>query len=270
MKDLRQIYASESIDKVNIRLIEAGYDKTMSEKLGSLWNILSKDILEQNSLFFNYQYSLFTNEILTNLLIGHNSFKSAISERNAGMLFAALMSINASRRVGSNLIPDDLDIMISGSNRDTKFIYDAENLGKFETRVDHIIEKLRDTALVTNKQFCQDLARGCNLFNIRVTANEEFTGLVRASLVLGVYAFPGLTSRINVLRKDICHGWPDIFQDSLKNKDFCQYLIDHFWLKLYPYISDGVILLDQVKNDFLGQQLTYNLHSLDLMTKKVK
>ena len=52
MKDLRQIYASESIDKVNIRLIEAGYDKTMSEKLGSLWNILSKDILEQNSLFF--------------------------------------------------------------------------------------------------------------------------------------------------------------------------------------------------------------------------
>ena len=52
MKDLRQIYASESIDKVNIRLIEAGYDKTMSEKLGSLWNILSKDILEQNTLFF--------------------------------------------------------------------------------------------------------------------------------------------------------------------------------------------------------------------------
>ncbi|MBR71636.1 MAG: hypothetical protein CMM30_01685 [Rhodospirillaceae bacterium] len=265
MKDLRQTYASNSMSKICTRLTEAGYENTITENLESLWNILSKDILEQNTLFFNYKYSLFTNEILTNLLIGHNSFKSAISIRNAGMLFAALMSINASRRIGSNLIPENVNTHINNSTKDELFMWDAQMLGKFEVRVDHIIEKLRDTALVTNKQFCQDLSRGCNLFNLRVTANEEFTGLVRASLVLGVFSFPDLCSHINFVRKDICLGWPKIFNPSITNRDFSSHLLDHFWLKLYPYISDGVILLDQVKNDFLGQQLTYNLHNLEQM-----
>ncbi len=267
MHDLRQIFGVNSVNTVGDRLIEAGYEANVKIQLQRLWNILSRDILEQNTLFFNYQYSLFANEILGNFIIGHNTFKSPISAGNVGIMFGTLMAINASRRVGSTLLPPTKSHDLIAAE---DFSWDAEFLANFETRTVHIIEKLRDASLIESKEMCEEITRGCNLFDIHLTSSEECTGLVRASLALGMYSFPDFCNNLPVVRRDLQRAWSNIFTLNMDNKEFASKLLDGFWLNLYPYISDGVILLDQVKADFVGQQLTYNLHNLSLLADNKK
>ena len=262
MIDFRTEYSRDVIRSLSEDLSSALYfDKVSFEKsVISVWRQIEDNILTQNTLFFNYQYALYTIDIFKQLAILQSYTEEEIPLESLKICIAILFCYHAGRRFRGSF-PEALLAKPGFKCKfsEVDFIYDAELISQTTKRSSVILSKIQDHGFNINGNMTDEMIKSVDPFDIRHSRFEYLAVLIRSSLVLGLFAFPGLIERINKVRKDYLLAFPEKSDIFLNIETFKKYLYENFWSVQYPSIIEGINILKRDKTNITINQLTFNL-----------
>lgn len=259
MIDLRKKLSVDVVDSLIFDLAKDLYFDEISLKrsIYGIWRQLEDNILTQNALFFNFRYSLFTIDIFKKLLIQHSIFQQAIPIENVRMCLAILFAYHAARRF-EGTIPEK-----QFSEDDSKtFVHDAELIPKLQERASILLSSIQDHGYSISGKMVEEICSSIDPFEIQHSSYEDLAVLIRSSLVLGLFSFPGLEHNLPKIRRDFRHAFPDGRFKSSTIKELKKSLLDNFWSQQYPSILVGINSLKGDRNNLIIKQMTHNLQKL--------
>ena len=259
MLDLRKNLSANVLDSLIFDLARDLYfdEVALKKSIYGIWRQLEDNILTQNALFFNYRYSLYTIDIFKKLLIQHSIFQQAIPIENVRMCLAILFAYHAARRFEGTIPEKNFSETSS-----TRFVHDAELIPNLQYRASVLLSSIQDHGYSISGKMVDEICNSIDPFEIQHSSYEDLAVLIRTSLVLGLFAFPGLEHNLPKIRQDFSNAFSNEKYASNTVKDLKQSLLENFWSQQYPSILVGINSLKGDRNNLIIKQMTHNLQKL--------
>ena len=131
-----------------------------------------------------------------------------------------------------------------------------------QDRASVLLSSIQDHGYSISGKMVDEICNSIDPFEIQHSSYEDLAVLIRTSLVLGLFAFPGLEHNLPKIRQDFSNAFSNEKYASNTVKDLKQSLLDNFWSQQYPSILVGINSLKGDRNNLIIKQMTHNLQKL--------
>jgi len=221
-----------------------------SDLVDSLFNKYGGHLILNNSLFFNFEYSLATIALLNEIVKGENVLETPLTYQDWLQIFIALICCHTARHLGACASDGADTAAIADVIHGTKFVKvdrDSDLWKHMTNRAQVIVLDIDRLSDQVDIHRIVGLLQGANPFQSTKIQDRNFE-ILQSTMLLPILCDPRFRYRFIHLFEDLRHA--DILE-QLKISDIDQlrtYFSDEFWDTTYITVLRGVRALEQTPN----------------------